>query len=51
MATKSIGREFRLTKDGKVMKVPVFHNASAKLKYKHGNSKTVRIAKGSRIGD
>ena len=45
MATKSIGREFRLTKSGKVERVPVFHSVSQKLKARRTNQSKVRVVR------
>lgn len=31
MSTKSLGRNFKITADGKIKKVPTYHSASARI--------------------
>lgn len=45
MATKAIGKEYKLTKDGKVVKTPVFHNVSQKLKARRTNRTRVKVVR------
>ena len=45
MATKSIGRDYKLTREGKVVKVPVFHSVSQKLKARRTNQSKVRVVR------
>ena len=45
MATKAIGKEFRLTKSGKVERVPVFHYVSQKLKARRANRSSVKVVR------
>lgn len=43
MTTKSLGRGFKITAEGKVEKVPVYHSVSQRLKAKRTNRTKVRV--------
>lgn len=45
MATKAIGKGYRLTKSGKLEKVPVFRDASAKAAYRKSKRNRTAVAK------